>query len=137
MDWLQEIEERWAKATPGPWEWEPDWGKVYWDEEAGNFSEKYADLQLRGKGQPFGHDIIPLRIDHYAAEWDVLETLDEPNEHDRAAIAAAPDDVARLIAEVKALARALGLSDRLEPYWRREYPDAYASVAAWLEGDDD
>ena len=66
MDWLQEIEERWAKAAPGPWA-----------------------------------AMTETRLAYDA--W-LKENRARADAHD-----AAPDDIARLIAEVKRLRDRLGM----------------------------
>ena len=73
MDRLEEIEERWAKTTRGPW-W-PDVG----------------NLTCVGAGT------------------GPTEYIAMTNARDRDAIAAAPQDIAHLIAEVKRLRRELAL----------------------------
>ena len=77
-DWLEEIEARWAKTTPGPWEYTAGILKCWVD-------SPNADLHLSFQ------DLHPMD----GREWQSRETA--------SAIAHAPEDVARLIAEVKTL----------------------------------
>jgi hypothetical protein len=77
-NWLEEIEARWAKTTPGPWEYTAGILKCWVD-------SPNADLHLSFQ------DLHPMD----GREWQSRETA--------SAIAHAPEDVARLCAEVKAL----------------------------------
>jgi hypothetical protein len=83
MNWLEEIEARWAKATPGPWHW------YHW--------KGIIEVQRKDAGEG---DACPV------VHWQGFDGSCRPvAEHNRnaSAIAHAPEDVARLCAEVKAL----------------------------------
>ena len=87
MNWLEEIEARWAKATPGPWHW------YHW--------KGIIEVQRKDAGEG---DACPV------VHWQGFDGSCRPvAEHNRnaSAIAHAPEDVARLIAEVKALREAV------------------------------
>ena len=85
-----------SEHTPGPWKWGSDWDTYHPSSpspgSSGYSSEgsggKYANLGLYGRN---GERIIPLRVDHYAPEWDI-ELADEhlPSKADRDLIADAP-----------------------------------------------
>ena len=78
MNKLEEIEARWAKTTPGPWEYTAGILKCWVD-------SPNADLHLSFQ------DLHPMD----GREWPSRETA--------SAIAHAPEDIARLVEEVRAL----------------------------------
>lgn len=95
---LDEFERLCNEATPGPWAWGEGWATIRRDDDGG-YNEKYADLALRGPGR----DVIPLRIDHYGAEWDPPTDLDMPNASDRAFLAACREMVPKLFERIREL----------------------------------
>jgi len=78
MDRLEEIEERWAKTTPGPW--------------AVNDANDAGELYV-GRANDNGDWFAIVEFTYQIWEERVREDAD--------AIAAAPQDIAWLIAEVK------------------------------------
>lgn len=83
-DRIEAIRARWAKATPGPWAWEPD-GERGW---TGLYQPVSDDVVLFGLG--------PINC----------------GASDRDALAAAPEDIAYLLAVVEA---ARAMADHIRP----------------------
>jgi len=82
-DWLEKIEARWAKATPGKWRW------YHWN----------GTIEVQRKDAGEG-DTCPI------VNWLGFDDNCRPvAEHNRnaSAIAHAPEDIARLVEEVRAL----------------------------------
>lgn len=91
---LQEIRDRWAKATPGPWDWGPlirDMAGDYmiWRRRAKRRKRREFVATVGGLTQP----ICP-------PDAEILFQADADN---AAAIACVPDDIAFLLAEVERL----------------------------------
>lgn len=90
---LNAIKARLDAAAPGPWIWGSDWETLeYVSSEGGG--DKYADLALRDAG---GHEVVPIRIDHYEPIWDTRHPRDELTTGNRELIAHAPDDIRYLL----------------------------------------
>ncbi len=89
---LDAIRERWAKATPGPWESD---GKImaWW-------GGKQPGVMVRRAGWNGGGQCV---ADVHKATGNICGSLTPVQ--DAAAIAAAPDDIAALLAEVERLRR--------------------------------
>lgn len=100
---LAEIEARWAEATPGPWAWHGNERNhnVYLIQEYGQTVMALRRWGMQ-KAQP------AFTVNHFLkAASDMLETdhngvIWSMNHPDARAIAAAPDDVAYLLAELRA-----------------------------------
>lgn len=100
MSRLDEIRERWEKATPGPWSWRP------------GFAPGHTESDLV-------HIVDPRIHPH-----NVLKTTEDwpPTPDDAEAIASAPTDMAWLLAEVKE-----ARDDAA--HFEAEYGDAVAEIA--------
>lgn len=93
-------------ASPLPWKWADGWDGDDLPASNEEFSGgKYVDCQL---SDAEGHDVIPLRIDHYERIWDTsAEDGLRPCDEDRAYIEWACNNAPSLAAENARLRAAL------------------------------
>lgn len=120
-DDTRDIVERWAAATPGPW-------KIEREELGVDFSDEE-------QATAFPERIGPI------FSWVPHDTDEEQNEADAQAIAHAPEDVARLLAEVERLRSALAFYADPGNYhgirfWQDRPAGAFADDFSEDHGDD-
>lgn len=95
MTKIEEIRERWKKVTPGPWALDP----AFWSPPSWGETMHYRRV-VHGEPNQISGIRRPLFSTNGAADGSEQATQ---NHHDAAAVAAAPDDVAWLLAEVDRL----------------------------------
>lgn len=101
MTRIEEIRERWEKVTPGPWALDP----AFWSPPSWGEAMHYRRV-VHGEPNRISGIRRPLFSTNGAADGSEQATQ---NHHDAAAVAAAPDDVAWLLAEIERVKAALQL----------------------------